>query len=189
MLHKIVPLLCIALVACDAPSEPTGDVPSGSVSREDTAKTAQPDAPIGIDERVPKPETADPEGEGPDPTLAGDLPAALSRLAQRYATGWIAASAAFEGELTDAGTQDYQLVLGSAHCVRVLGASEASLDDLDLLLFDPNGVQVQGDQAADRFPVVGLAYPVCPPQPGAYRLQVRATSGAGAVRVQACHAP
>jgi hypothetical protein len=40
-------------------------------------------------------------------------------------------------------------------------------------------VETQQDPAQDRFPVLGLQAEICPPQNGAYRLQVHMYKGGG----------
>jgi len=113
----------------------------------------------------------------PDP-LAPPLQA-LDAMAKRYAAGLIAEGAAIEGELAQGERRDHLLVLRTGHCYRVLGAGEASLDDLDLALFDPTGAPVTEDPGQDRYPVIGVQGGVCPSQPGSFRLQTHAYVGHG----------
>lgn len=181
--------LALFAASCDPSPERGVEPPVEPPQATEQAVVAAPDAPIASGERVPRRDADTPDDALPDPADTGDLTAAISRLAQRYAGGWTAASTAFEGELAQGQHQDFQLVLGSAHCYRVLGVAEPTLSDVDLLLFDPSGLQVQQDQGGDRFPIVGQSFPVCPPQAGAYRLQVQAREGGGRIRVQAFHTP
>jgi hypothetical protein len=65
-----------------------------------------------------------------------------------------------------------------------LGVSGDGVEDLDLLLFDPDGVQVQQDPAQDRFPVLGMQTELCPAAgAGAFRLQVVMYKGSGTFNV------
>ena len=100
--------------------------------------------------------------------------------AKRYAKGFVAEGSIVKGTLTQGGRSDHLLVLKAGHCYRVVGAAEESVADMDLLLYDPNGVQINQDSGTDRFPVLGLSSEVCPPQGGAYRVQVYMYQGGGA---------
>jgi hypothetical protein len=60
-----------------------------------------------------------------------------------------------------------------------VAAGDAAVEDMDLFLFDPSGVQTHQDSAEDRFPVLGLQSEVCPRDGGAYRLQVHMYKGGG----------
>ena len=63
------------------------------------------------------------------------------------------------------------------------------IEDLDLLLFDPNGVLAQQDPAQDRFPTLGVQTELCPPSSGAYRLQASLYKGDGAYVVRSYRTP
>jgi hypothetical protein len=170
-------------------SESAADSPS-AVPAQAKRPVAKADQPLEVGMRIPNPALADPptpDAPQASPDDTPELIARMSRLAFRHAPGWIAASQRFEGELSEGQSQEYQVVLTGAHCFRALGVGSDSLGDLDLLLFDPAGVQVQQDRGSDRYPVLGLAYPVCPPRPGAYRLQVDAKAGNGAFALQVFH--
>lgn len=113
----------------------------------------------------------------PDPLApAGD---ALDALAKRYAAGLIADGPVLEGDLAQGERRDHLLILTPGHCYRVIGAGEASLQDLDLALFDPTGAPVTEDPGQDRYPVIGIQGGVCPSQPGSFRLQTHAYLGQG----------
>jgi hypothetical protein len=104
---------------------------------------------------------------------------ALSALAKRYAAGLIAEGPLLEGDLAQGERRDHLLVLASGYCYRVLGAGEASLEDLDLALFDPTGAPVTEDPGQDRYPVIGVQGGVCPGEAGSFRLQASAYVGQG----------
>jgi hypothetical protein len=104
---------------------------------------------------------------------------ALVALAKRYASGLIADGPLLEGDLDQGERSDHLLVLVPGHCYRVIGAGEASLQDLDLALFDPTGAPVTEDPGQDRYPVIGVQSGVCPSQPGSFRLQANAYVGQG----------
>jgi len=121
-----------------------------------------------------------------DPVAPGDvLGQEMQRRAGQFAEGMTPATPMFRGSLDNGGTQDYQAVLQGGRCFKILGVGSEGVSDLDLFLFDPNGVQVQQDTATDNYPVLGLTDPICPEQAGAYRVQVKMYAGSGefAVRV------
>ena len=100
--------------------------------------------------------------------------------ATRYAAGFVAEGPLVRGTLAQGARSDHLLVLKAGHCYRVVGAAEASVTDMDLFLYDPNGVQASQDPGQDRFPVLGLQSEVCPLRGGAYRVQVHMYEGGGA---------
>jgi hypothetical protein len=110
---------------------------------------------------------------------------ALERLAKKHANGWEPAGPAIHGDLRQGARSDHLLVLRGAHCYRVLAVAADGVSDLDLLLFDPNGVQVQQDPAQDRFPTLGMQTEICPSVGGAYRLQAVMYKGSGAFAARA----
>lgn len=115
----------------------------------------------------------------PPPDPLAPLPDALNALQKRYAAGLSADGPLLEGELEQGAHRDHLVVLAGGHCYRVLGASEPSLQDLDLALFDPTGAPVAEDPAQDRYPVLGVQGGICPAQAGSFRLQATAYAGAG----------
>ena len=81
---------------------------------------------------------------------------------------------------------DHLSVLRGGHCYRMLGVGGAEVEDMDLFLFDPEGVQMQQDRGAGPLPRARACRPsICPPYSGAYRLQVHMYKGGGAVALQA----
>lgn len=145
--------LSIAAIGC------TPDEPSQAVRELQAAPLAAETAPL------------------PDPNAAPR--AALDALAKRYAAGLIAEDLVLEGELAQGERRDHLIVLRSGHCYRVLGAGEASLEDLDLALFDPTNAPLTEDPGQDRYPVLGVQGGICPAEPGSYRLQAQAYVGHG----------
>jgi hypothetical protein len=150
---KIAWLVAIAPASCGAPE------PSQAIQELQATPLAAENAPL------------------PDPLAP---PAdALNALAKRYAAGLIAEGPLLEGDLAQGERRDHLLVLASGHCYRVLGAGEASLQDLDLALFDPTGAPVTEDPGQDRYPVLGVQGGICPAQAGSFRLQASAYGGHG----------
>ena len=85
----------------------------------------------------------------------------------------------FEEELKEGELRDYLAVLRYGRCYRVVGAGDSGVADLDLRLFDPNGVLAQEDLGQDALPVLGVQSEICPGDSGAFRLQVRMRAGQG----------
>jgi len=132
------------------------------------------------------------EGEEPSsdvpaleaPPPGDELAQAMYERAQQFAQGMGPATPLFRGTLETGATQDYQAVLQGARCFKIIGVGGDGVRDLDLFLFDPDGVQVQQDTATDTYPVLGLSHPICPDVSGAYRVQVKMFEGSGEFGVQ-----
>lgn len=119
------------------------------------------------------------------PVAPGDAIGQQMRLrAQQFAEGMEPGTELFRGTLETGANQDYQAVLQAGRCFKIIGVGGPAVTDLDLFLFDPNGVQVQQDTATDAYPVLGLTHPICPEAAGAYRVQVRMYAGNGDFGVQ-----
>jgi hypothetical protein len=135
-----------------------------------------------------------PEAQGPtdSPTgaAAGNaLDAALTAEAKAQAKGMVADGEAIRGELATGGRDDRLLVLRGGFCYRVFGVGAPSVEDLDLFLYDPRGVQTHQDPAQDRFPVLGTQGEICPTASGAYRLQALMYKGSGAYALRVYRTP
>jgi hypothetical protein len=148
--------------------------PSGSSSERERAKAAQ--SAIADDL----------ESTGDTPA---DLEQALVRTAKKSASGWILVGSTIHGELEEGARSDHLVVLRGAYCYRIFAAGGTHVADLDLLLFDPNGVQIQQDPAQDRFPTLGMQTEICPASGGAYRLQAVMYKGSGAFAARVYQTP
>jgi hypothetical protein len=113
----------------------------------------------------------------------------LAQKAKKYAAGLVPDGEPFQGQLKQGQRSDHLLVLRGGHCYRVLGVAGAEVEDLDLFLYDPDGVQLQQDAAQDRYPVLGMQADICPGRSGAHRLQVHAYQGGGPYAVRAFRTP
>ena len=123
---------------------------------------------------VPTPPTLPAEPPPTDP-----LEIELARRVEQFAANMDPATPAFHGSLATSASQDFAAVLQPGRCFRIVAVGGTGVEDLDLFLFDENGVQVQQDTATDAYPVLGLAHPVCPAQAGTYRVQVKMFAGSG----------
>lgn len=135
-------------------------------------RAAAPEQPQGGETSAAAPEAEPGSGASLDQRLAFE--------AKKYAPGFVASGPVIHGQLSEGARSDHLLVLRAGHCYRVVAAGGEGVEDLDLVLFDPNDVQTQQDPAEDRFPVLGLQTEICPSANGAYRLQAVMYKGAGA---------
>ncbi len=131
---------------------------------------------------TPPAATLDPQVPPADPN--DPIGSQMQLRATQFAEGMAPATPIFRGSLQTGENQDYQAILQSDRCFRVIGVGSSTVTDLDLFLFDPNGVQLQQDTAVDAYPVLGLTHPICPDLAGSYRVQVRMYTGSGDYGVQ-----
>lgn len=122
----------------------------------------------------------DPNGPEAAEPIAASLDEMLALKAKKYAKDWKIEGPAIHGELREGGHSDHLLVMRGGFCYRVVGVAAEGVEDLDLLLFDSNGVQMQQDPAQDRFPVLGQHSEICPTASAQYRLQAVMYKGSGA---------
>lgn len=153
-------VLALSAVACGDDAPASGGAPT--IDEDPAAEPAEAASP-------PEEEIA------PGDTIGREMQV----RAQQFAQGMRPATPLFRGTLDTGGTQDYQAVLQGGRCFKILGVGSDGVTDLDLFLFDPNGVQVQQDTATDNYPVLGLTHPICPQEPGSYRVQVKMFAGQG----------
>ena len=113
----------------------------------------------------------------------------MLRRSQMVAAGMTTATPIFRGTLAEHGTQDFQAVLQPGKCFKIIGVGGMTVRDLDLKLFDPNGVQLQQDVATDNYPALGVESQICPSTAGAYRVQVEMYQGNGDFGVQVFQTP
>jgi hypothetical protein len=122
-----------------------------------------------------------PEGSPPERVLAS--------MAKKWAAGLIAAGPVVSGRLEEGKRGDHLTVLREGFCYRVLAAGEDAVQDMDLFLYDPSGVQMQQDATEDRLPVLGSDAELCPQASGAFRVQVFMYKGAGAYALRVYKTP
>jgi len=159
-------LVAVVLVACAV-------VLSSCGGHEDTPPL--PVAPV-----PPTPPTPPATPGAPTDALARGM----QIHAQQLAPGMVPATPLFRGHLTQGQTQDFQAVLQPGKCFKIIGVGADGVSDLDLYLFDPNGVALQQDTETDAYPVLGLESAICPQTAGQFRVQVRMYQGNGDFAVQ-----
>ena len=64
-------------------------------------------------------------------------------------------------------------------CYRAFAVGAPSVIDLDVAIFDPQGVLVTGDISRDRWPVVPPRGPLCAPKGGRYTIEIGVAQGSG----------
>jgi hypothetical protein len=123
--------------------------------------------------------------------LAGGatLEQVVALAAEKYAGGFIADGSLIQGSVVEGARSDHLAVLRGGHCYRIVAVGGTGVEDMDLFLYDPEGVQTQQDPAQDRFPVLGLQAEICPLRGGAYRLQVHMYKGGGAFAARVYRTP
>jgi hypothetical protein len=90
----------------------------------------------------------------------------------------------FRATLAEGDRQTFTSVLRDGFCYKLLAQSGEGVTDLDLFLYDPNGVLIQTDAREGPHPVLGGLRPICPAEPGIHRAEVRMVGGHGAVLAQ-----
>ena len=134
-------------------------------------------------------------GEPPPPTPAAPPPAprpppvdALEEaMRAREETDAFALSpygTPFRGTLEEGGRQTFTEVLREGFCFKLLAQSADGVEDLDLFLYDANGVLSQTDAREGPNPVLGGERPICPQEPGVHRAELRMVRGHGPVLAQ-----
>ena len=82
--------------------------------------------------------------------------------------GYSRAAGPFAGGLAPTEARRFPVTLRAGQPYRMVGVCDARCADIDLRLFDPNGVLVTQDRAPDRTPLVELS----PPSTGAYTIEL-----------------
>lgn len=89
------------------------------------------------------------------------------------------------GSLTQGQTREIPIQLETGRCYAILAAGDTAVRDLDLLLLDSAGRQIDRDRAPDARPTVR----VCATASGSFNMQVRMFAGTGAFAYQAYRWP
>jgi hypothetical protein len=125
------------------------------------------------------------EGAGASATATGEAPETdplleRVRLAARDLVPQMAQTdTVVRGRLDQGEFGDYQLILLGDNCYAIVSASTDDLVELDLALYDPNGVLRDRSIRRTGAAALGVAHSLCPPFAGNYRLRVRALDGSG----------
>ena len=114
-----------------------------------------------------------------DPELADVLGAALLQQVTQHAPGWVKHERLLRGTLNERARQGFLVVLPYGHCYRFIASGGAGVSDLDLALFDSNGVEIARDTSEDAAPNLGVAASICPGDAAAVRVEARMRRGHG----------
>jgi hypothetical protein len=131
---------------------------------------------------IPLPESLDPPRT--------PLEARLRERGPIDAATLVPQAAPFEARYAEGEHRSFTTVLrGAGICYKVLGQAGEGVTDVDLFVYDPNNVLQQRDEGAGPEPVVGGRRPICPAEPGAWRIEVVAAAGTGPIAAQVWMAP
>lgn len=118
------------------------------------------------------------------PPPADALEAAIRERAPTEAMLMIPHEPVMRGELDERGRRDFTSVLRAGLCYKVLAQGGEGVEDLDILVYDPDSVLLQRDATRHDHPVIGVERAICPMEPGLYRIEIRMTRGHGAYAAQ-----
>jgi hypothetical protein len=93
------------------------------------------------------------------------------------------------GVLSQGESSSHTFDVVAGHCYRVIGASGVEAEDIDLVLFSPDGTEIDSDTRSLRDPMLGSTRPLCPPVSGTYRVEVRMVRGQGDYGLQVLATP
>lgn len=138
----------------------------------------------GCDALIGTPPEDDEVTPPPETPPADALEAELRERGRELAPYMIREDDAMRGEITEGGARDFSRVLYTGWCYKVIGLGGEGVEDLDVRVYDPNQALLQRDTTQDRQPYIGQMRPICPAEPGAYRVEVRGAAGAGPFAIQ-----
>jgi hypothetical protein len=101
----------------------------------------------------------------------------LRQLHAQFGKGRAAVNQVVRGNLATNGEQVFNAKLTAGHCYTIIGAGAPSVKDLDIVLFDQAGTELQKDPTHDGFAVMDTS--PCPRFTGTYVVKIRVTKGAG----------
>ena len=125
-----------------------------------------------------------PPPPAPRPPPVDALEAAMRAREETDAFALTPYETPFRATLDEEARQTFTAVLREGFCYKLLAQSGDGVEDLDLFLYDQNGVLEQTDAREGPHPVLGGERPICPQEPGIHRAEVRMIRGHGAVLAQ-----
>ncbi|HKP55609.1 MAG TPA: hypothetical protein VJV78_02750 [Polyangiales bacterium] len=114
-----------------------------------------------------------------DPELQDPLGRALLEQVAKHAPGWVKHEQLRRGTLNERARQGFLVVLPYGHCYRFIASGGPGVSDLDLALFDGNGVEISRDTSEDPSPNLGVVASICPSDASAVRIEARMRRGHG----------
>ena len=139
---------------------------------------------LACEERVPTERPLADHGPVPDPS-EDPLGARLYALGKELIPRHEPVGVVLRGTLRQGEVEDHPVVLVGTHCYAAVGVGSEGVEDLDLLLIDPNGAAVMHDSDQGAEATIGVREQICPATPGMFEVRVRMFRGEGdyAVRV------
>lgn len=138
----------------------------------------------GCDALIGEPPPDDDVPVVPEEPPADELEAQLRALGREVAPYMIRDEGAMRGEAENGSARDFSHVMHPGWCYTVLGLGGEGVEDLDLRVYDQNGVLLQRDTTQDPRPYLGRMRAICPASSGTYRIEVRMVGGAGPFAAQ-----
>ena len=136
------------------------------------------------DTYTPPPAPAD-----PDPAPADPIEARLRVRARAEAPYMVRQGEAWRATLAAGERWSFTAVLPPGLCYKVLAQGADSLTELDLFLYEEDGVLAQQDATTGSGAILGTAQPLCPQEAQQIRVEARATEGTGTVVAQLYASP
>lgn len=125
-----------------------------------------------------------PEARPAEPPPQDELEARLRRHEGAIREYMDRHGSAMRGEVAPGSPRDVSAMLRPGWCYAVLGSGGEGIKDLDLRIYDPHQVLLERDISRNDHPWLGRVRPICPVEPGQFRIEVRAARGRGAYIVQ-----
>ena len=119
------------------------------------------------------------EAPPPEEPPADELEASLRELGRERAPYMIREGDPMRGEGPARTARDFSQVVYTGYCYKLIGLGAEGIEDLDLRVYDHNGVLRQRDTTQDPRPYIGQMRPICPTESGTYRIEVRIVAGEG----------
>jgi hypothetical protein len=119
-----------------------------------------------------------------------DVSSHMAARAQEVAFDMVPSSYLEHGFLGEGQEESFNTIFEAGHCYRILGVAGASMADLDLVLHDENGNEIDRDSATDAVPVLGAgSNAICPRWTGPFYVTARAFRGSGDYGIQVFRTP
>jgi hypothetical protein len=113
----------------------------------------------------------------------------LAMRGAQFAGTLVQVGPVLRGTLPQGGNASHTFEIIGGHCYRIIAVGDVDVNDLDLALFGPDGTQVDSDTQGETYPVLGGVRPLCPPNGGTYRIEVRMHDGQGAYGLEIFRTP
>ncbi len=133
----------------------------------------------GCDAIIGEPPVEETVAPPPETPPADALEERLRARGREVAPYMVREEDAMRGDAEAGGARDFSRLLHPGWCYKVIGLGGDGIEDLDLRVYDPNGILLQRDTTQDPQPYVGQMRPICPSESGSFRIEVRVVRGQG----------